>query len=105
MSNVIKVGLFATIGLIVLAVLIWQIEDINPFGPEGSQLSARFATVAGLDDKAPVRVAGVRVGRVDGISLEARPGCAWCSTSRWTCRRGRWRASRASGSSATSTSS
>jgi phospholipid/cholesterol/gamma-HCH transport system substrate-binding protein len=72
MSNVIKVGLFATVCLIVLAVLIWQIEDINPFKAEGSQLSARFTSVAGLDDKAPVRVAGVRVGRVDGITLDGR---------------------------------
>ncbi|HYG61879.1 MAG TPA: MlaD family protein [Thermoanaerobaculia bacterium] len=72
MSNVIKVGLFATVCLIILAFLIWQIEDINPFKQEGSQLSARFATVAGLDDKAPVRVAGVRVGRVDGITLDGR---------------------------------
>jgi phospholipid/cholesterol/gamma-HCH transport system substrate-binding protein len=33
-------------------------------------VDASFASVAGLDDKAAVRVAGVRVGRVDGIRLD-----------------------------------
>lgn len=65
----IKVGLFATLGLIVMALFIWNIEDINPFGTEGQRLDAVFDSVAGLDDKASVRIAGVRVGRVDGVGL------------------------------------
>jgi len=69
MSQAVKVGIFATICLIVLAVLIWKIEDINPFHKKGQQVAAVFDTVAGLDDKAAVRVAGVRIGRVDGIGL------------------------------------
>ncbi|HEX7180355.1 MAG TPA: MlaD family protein [Thermoanaerobaculia bacterium] len=72
MSQAIKVGLFATTCLIVLALLIWQIEDLNPFAEGGRTVSAVFDSVAGLDDKASVRVAGVRVGRVDGIGLEGR---------------------------------
>lgn len=72
MSNVVKVGVFATLCLIILAVFIWKVEDLNIFKPEGRHLQAEFATVAGLDDKAPVRVAGVRVGRVDGIRLDGR---------------------------------
>lgn len=35
-------------------------------------MDALFDSVAGLDDKSAVRVAGVRVGRVDGIRLEGR---------------------------------
>jgi phospholipid/cholesterol/gamma-HCH transport system substrate-binding protein len=66
----IKVGLFATLGLIVMALFIWNIEDINPFGPEGQRLAAVFDSVAGLDDKASVRIAGVRVGKVDGVGLQ-----------------------------------
>lgn len=69
MSQAVKVGIFATICLIVLAVLIWKIEDINPFHKNGRRIDAIFDTVAGLDDKAAVRVAGVRIGRVDGIDL------------------------------------
>jgi len=72
MSQVVKVGLFATVCLVILAVLIWQIEDINPFAEEGRRIDAVFKSVAGLDEKASVRVAGVRVGRVDGVGLQDR---------------------------------
>ena len=69
MSQLIKVGLFATVCLVVLTVLIWKVEDINPFHKNGRHIDAMFATVAGLDDKSAVRMAGVRIGRVDGIGL------------------------------------
>jgi phospholipid/cholesterol/gamma-HCH transport system substrate-binding protein len=72
MSQAIKVGIFATICLVILAVLVWKIEDINPFHDKGRRIDAVFDSVAGLDDKASVRVAGVRVGRVDGLGLEGR---------------------------------
>lgn len=70
MSEAVKVGLFAFLGLAILAFFILRIEDFDPFAPEGQKIYARFDTVAGLDDKAAVRIAGVRVGRVDGVSLE-----------------------------------
>jgi phospholipid/cholesterol/gamma-HCH transport system substrate-binding protein len=70
MAQALKVGIFATICLIILALFIWKIEDLNPFKPKGQRLSAIFDSVAGLDDKASVRVAGVRVGRVDGVGLK-----------------------------------
>ncbi|RPH57491.1 MCE family protein, partial [bacterium] len=69
MSSLIKVGIFATICLVLLGLLIWQIEDWNPFAEEGQTLDAAFDSVAGLDEKASVRVAGVRVGQVDGLGL------------------------------------
>lgn len=72
MSQAVKVGIFATVCLVILAVLIWQIEDINPFAEEGRRIDALFDSVAGLDEKATVRVAGVRVGRVDGVNLDGR---------------------------------
>ena len=71
MSSAIKVGVFATLCLVILAVLIWQIEDWNPFVEEGQTVQAAFESVAGLDEKASVRVAGVRVGQVDVIGLGA----------------------------------
>src|SRR5262245_18825691 len=70
MSSAFKVGIVAILGLVLLGWLIWRIEDINPFRKEGHRVDASFTSVAGLDDKAAVRVAGVRVGRVDGIRLE-----------------------------------
>lgn len=72
MSQVVKIGIFATVCLVILAVLIWKIEDINPFAEEGRRIDAIFDSVAGLDDKASVRVAGVRVGRVDAVGLDGR---------------------------------
>lgn len=72
MSQAVKVGIFATVCLVILAVLIWKIEDINPFAEEGRRIDAVFDSVAGLDEKASVRVAGVRVGRVDGVGLQDR---------------------------------
>ncbi len=70
MKSLVKVGIFATICLVIVAILIWKIEDFNPFGVKGQRLDAVFPSVAGLDDKASVRVAGVRVGRVDGVGLQ-----------------------------------
>lgn len=71
MSNSIRVGIFVTVCLAVLAYLIIKVEDFR-FGGGGERVAAVFDTVVGLDDKAPVRVAGVRVGRVDGITLEGQ---------------------------------
>lgn len=72
MSSVIKVGIFVTLCLVVLAWLVLAIEDLRIFGTASQRVVAVFDSVVGLDDKAPVRVAGVRVGRVDGIGLEGQ---------------------------------
>ncbi len=69
MSQAIKVGIFGAIALAVLAYLILKVEHWRPFAPAGVRWEAVFESVAGLDDKATVRVAGVRVGRVDGVGL------------------------------------
>ena len=54
--------------------LMWGTMQIGAFpgltGPDGRYLSARFDNVAGLDLEADVLIAGVRVGKVDGIELE-----------------------------------
>ena len=69
MAQAVKVGIFAAICLVVLAVLIWNIEEINPFAPQQRRVDAVFDSVAGLDEKATVRVAGVRVGQVESLGL------------------------------------
>ncbi len=71
MSNTAKVGIFATVALVLLGYFILRIEDLNLLRKGETRIEAAFDSVAGLDDKAAVRVAGVRVGRVDGIRLEA----------------------------------
>jgi phospholipid/cholesterol/gamma-HCH transport system substrate-binding protein len=69
MTQALKVGIFATIVLLLLAWFVLKIEDLNPFAPKGRVIYAVFDSVAGLDDRSAVRVAGVRVGTVDGIDL------------------------------------
>lgn len=69
MAQAVKVGIFAVICLLVLAVLVWNIEEINPFAKEQRRVDAVFDSVAGLDEKATVRVAGVRVGQVESLGL------------------------------------
>lgn len=69
MSNTVKIGIFLTTALVLLGYFILKIEDIRLFTGDSRVVEASFGTIAGLDDKAAVRVAGVRVGRVDGIRL------------------------------------
>lgn len=72
MSQAVKVGIFALIALGLAGYFILKIEDFNPFAGDATRVDALFESVAGLDDKSTIRVAGVRVGRVDGISLDGR---------------------------------
>ena len=59
--------------LIVLAILgyfILKIEDVQiGHGNGARKVTAIFDSVAGLDNKSAVRVAGVRVGKVSNIKL------------------------------------
>lgn len=72
MSRAAVVGLFTALCLAVLGWLVFSIEDWS-FGDDGGQTyDVLFDSVAGLNEKAPVRVAGVRVGTVDAIGLEGR---------------------------------
>ena len=70
MTTTAKIGAFFVVVLVALAILILKIEDIK-FGKKArtNTADAHFKDVAGLDDKSAVRLAGVRVGKVDKISL------------------------------------
>jgi phospholipid/cholesterol/gamma-HCH transport system substrate-binding protein len=70
MNATAKVGLFAMAVLLVLAALVLKIEDLPlPGNARRATAEVVFKDVAGLDDKSAVRIAGVRVGRIDGIRL------------------------------------
>jgi phospholipid/cholesterol/gamma-HCH transport system substrate-binding protein len=58
------------VALAILGVFIVKIEEI-PLGTKGGRerVEAIFPSVAGLDEKSPVRIAGVRVGLVERIQL------------------------------------
>jgi len=70
MTTTAKIGAFTVLVLLLLGFLVMKIEDI-PIGKKARTASAdvHFKDVAGLDDKSAVRIAGVRVGKVDGIQL------------------------------------
>ena len=68
------VGLFVLLGMAGLLFLALQAANLASFGNNGDgyQVSARFDNIGGLKARAPVRSAGVTVGRVKSISLDAK---------------------------------
>jgi len=69
----ILVGLFVLLGLLALLFLALKAANLGSFSTEDSyRLSARFDNIGGLKVRAPVRSAGVTVGRVAGITLDAK---------------------------------
>lgn len=70
MNTTAKIGAFFLVVLLLSVALVLKIEQL-PIGKRalGSRYEVVFDDVAGLDDKSSVRVAGVRVGKVDGIQL------------------------------------
>ena len=72
MSSAAKVGAFMLVILAIVAYFILKIEDINVRRHGGTkEVKAVFDSVAGLDNKSSVRVAGVRVGKVKNIDLRS----------------------------------
>jgi phospholipid/cholesterol/gamma-HCH transport system substrate-binding protein len=71
MSPTARLGAFLFAALVILGVFIVKIEEI-PIGARGdrTRVQAAFPSVAGLDAKSPVRIAGVRVGLVEKIALD-----------------------------------
>lgn len=65
------VGLFVLLGLAGAVFLALQAANLASFGErKGYRLSAKFDNIGGLKPRAPVRSAGVTVGRVKSIALD-----------------------------------
>lgn len=64
-------GLFVIAGLVALAYLSFSVGGLRYKGDGGLPLYAVFDQIAGLKPKAPVEIAGVRVGQVASISLDS----------------------------------
>jgi phospholipid/cholesterol/gamma-HCH transport system substrate-binding protein len=62
------VGFFVLLGVLVFFVIIFFVSGIY-FWREGYKVKAEFDYTAGLNKGASVRLAGVRVGEVNGVSL------------------------------------
>ncbi|MCB2017807.1 MAG: outer membrane lipid asymmetry maintenance protein MlaD [Hydrogenophaga sp.] len=68
----ILVGLFVVLGALSLLFLALKAANLASFtnGGDTYTLKARFDNIGGLKSRAPVRSAGVNVGRVTGVKLD-----------------------------------
>ena len=67
----ILVGIFVAAGLAALFVLAMKVSNLSTFSDEGGYpLVARFDNIGGLKVRAPVTMAGVRIGRVEQIGFD-----------------------------------
>jgi len=65
------VGVFVALGLAALLMLAMKVSNLAELtAPDGYQLTARFENIGGLKVRAPVTMAGVRVGRVTEIDFD-----------------------------------
>ena len=63
------VGVFVLVGIACLGYLAIKLGKLEVLGSSGYAVYADFPTVAGLKLGDPVEIAGVRIGRVEGIAL------------------------------------
>jgi len=72
-SHAVGTGLFIVLGFAALAYLATQTTSlVNMHEGATYSLKARFSNVGQLKDRAPVKLAGVRIGSVSSIQLEPR---------------------------------
>ena len=65
------VGIFVVLGLAAFLLLALKVSDIARIGEDkGYRVTARFENIGGLKIRAPVTLAGVRIGRVTGVDLD-----------------------------------
>jgi len=67
----ILVGVFVTLGVVALAILAFNVSNMQSFG-SGSQytVTANFTNASGLKERSSVTIAGVSVGRVTSIVVD-----------------------------------
>lgn len=63
-----KVGVFIMIGIAILFIIVFSIGDIYIIKP-GYHIKVIFSFASGIGPSAPVRLAGVGVGQVEGIRI------------------------------------
>jgi phospholipid/cholesterol/gamma-HCH transport system substrate-binding protein len=65
------VGLFMLLGFFALGILVMKVSGItNLVSTKGYHVSAEFTDIGGLRVRAPVTIAGVRIGEVTRIELQ-----------------------------------
>jgi len=63
-----KVGIFIMIGIAILFIIVFSIGDIN-LSKKGYHIKVLFSFASGIGPSAPVRLAGVGVGQIQGIRI------------------------------------
>jgi len=63
-----KVGVFILIGIAILFIIVFSIGDIN-LSKSGYKVKVLFNFASGIGPSAPIRLAGVGVGQVQGIHI------------------------------------
>lgn len=67
------VGVFVALGLAAFFMLAMKVSNIAELGEDkGYKVTARFESIGGLKIRAPVTLAGVRIGRVANIGLDSQ---------------------------------
>lgn len=65
------VGIFVLAGLLALAMLAFKVGNLSVLSiSDGYKVTARFENIGQLQVKAPIKVGGVRVGRVSAIHID-----------------------------------
>lgn len=65
-----KVGAFAFAGILIFAVLMFELSHMVLFGKDGFHVTGYFNEAEGIESGNAIRYAGVEVGRVDDISVD-----------------------------------
>ncbi len=66
-----KIGLLILAALAVLFYFLVKMGNLSSlFEPKGYEISAYFQSIAGLEERSPVRLAGVKIGYVEKIKLD-----------------------------------
>lgn len=69
----IMVGLFMIAGMVALLMLAFQASGLSKYSSHSAfQISATFDNIGDLKIRAPITIAGVRVGEVDDITLDTK---------------------------------
>ena len=63
-----KVGIFIMIGIVILFFIVFSVGEIN-FSKTGYKIKVLFSFANGIGPTAPVRLAGVGAGQVQGIKI------------------------------------
>lgn len=67
-----SVGIFMLLGLVSLLVMALKVSSISDvFTQKGYQVTADFTDIGGLKVRAPVTIAGVKIGEVSRIELQS----------------------------------